>query len=330
MKKILVITAKTDIHCHFVALEIKKQGGDILRINTEDFATNSRFSTTNRNNYENWVFSVYLKDSEIRFDRDSFDTVWYRKPDPVVAHESFQEQAAKIFIEREYTSFLKAFYSLNSDKRWVNDYWKNRMASSKLLNLEIANHLGLQVPQTIVANDKSQIQEFCEYFNWNVIVKSFFTEGFRTSDGKYWMNFAKRVTASAFQQFADKIEYAPVLMQEYIEKDLELRVTVIGEQVFTAAIHSQECEKSSQDFRAMTPLEIKHTVFDLPEEIAKKLLLFNRHYGLAFSTFDLILTSKGDYYFLECNPNGQWYWIEALTQMPMAKTMAEFLLGNAG
>jgi len=330
MKKILVITAKTDIHCHFVALEIKKQGGDILRINTEDFATNSLFSTTNRSNPENWVFSVYLKDSEIRFDRNSFDTVWYRKPDPVVAHEFFQEQAAKTFVEREYTSFLSAFYNLNLDKRWVNDYWKNRMAGSKLLNLEIASRLGLQVPQTIIANDKVQIQTFCEQLDWNVIVKSFLTEGFMTNDGQCWMNFAKRVIPSAFQQFADKIEYAPVFMQEYVEKDLELRVTIMGEQVFTAAIHSQEYEKSSQDFRAISPFKIKHTVFELPEEIAKKLLAFNKHYGLAFSTFDLVLTPKGDYYFLECNPNGQWYWIEDLTKMPMAKTMAEFLLGNAG
>lgn len=325
MKKILVITAKSDIHCHFVGLEIKKQGGDILRINTEDFAFNSLFSTTNAKKVENWNFSLYMKDSEITFDRESFNTIWYRKPDPVVAHHSFQESAAKTFVEREYTAFLNAFYNLNLDKYWVNDYWKNRMASSKLCNLEVASQLGLQVPQTIVTNDKSQLQIFCENLNWNVIVKSFFTEGFMTNDGKYWMNYAKRVKQPDFERFANTIEYAPVLMQEYVEKDLELRVTMIGEQIFTAAIHSQEHEKSSQDFRAIDPFELKHTVFNLSKEIEQKLLAFNKHYGLNFSTFDLVLTPKGDYYFLECNPNGQWYWIEELTQMPMAKTMADFL-----
>ncbi len=330
MKKVLVITAKTDIHCHFVGLEIKKQGGDIIRINTEDFAFNSLFSTKNRHDPKRWDFSIYIKDSKIQFDRDSFDAIWYRKPDPVIAPELFQDESAKEFVTREYIAFLNGFYNLNLDKRWVNDYWKNRMASSKLINLELASRLGLQVPQSIVANDKIQIQAFCEQLAWNVIVKSFFTEGFRTSDGKPWMNYAKRVTQATFYQFADKIEYAPVFMQEYIEKDLELRVTIMGEQIFTAAIHSQEYERSSQDFRVMSPFQIKHTVFELPEEIAKKLLAFNKHYGLAFSTFDLVLTPKGDYYFLECNPNGQWYWIEDLTKMPMAKTMAEFLLGNAG
>jgi len=328
MKRILIITAKTDIHCHFVGLEIKKQGGDILRINTEDFAINTLFSVANTIKPAHWNFSVYVKDSEIEFDRESFDTVWYRKPDPVVADDRFQEDAAKKFVEREHTSFLNSFYNLNLDKRWVNPYWANRIASQKLPNLEVASQLGLQVPQTIISNDKSQIQVFCEHLDWNVIVKSFFTEGFMTSDGKYWMNYAKRIEPSIFQQFANSIEYAPVFMQEYIEKDLELRVTVIGERIFTAAIHSQEHERAIHDFRATSPYKIKHTVFELPDEIQKKLLAFNKHYGLNFSTFDFVLTPKGDYYFLECNPNGQWYWIEDLTGMPMAETMASFLLQN--
>ena len=50
MKKVLVITAKSDIHCHFVGLEIKKQGGDILRINTEK--SSSKKSQENNNAFK--------------------------------------------------------------------------------------------------------------------------------------------------------------------------------------------------------------------------------------------------------------------------------------
>ncbi|MGB3514539.1 MAG: hypothetical protein WBA93_36080 [Microcoleaceae cyanobacterium] len=55
----------------------------------------------------------------------------------------------------------------------------------------------------------------------------------------------------------------------------------------------------------LSDLILHITVYDLPKIITQQLLAFNRHYSLVFSTFDLILTPEGEYYFLECNSNGQ-------------------------
>ena len=46
---------------------------------------------------------------------------------------------------------------------------------------------------------------------------------------------------------------------------------------------------------------------------------------LAFYAFDFVISTTGDLYFFEVNPNGQWLWIEQITGMPISKAMAELL-----
>ena len=48
----------------------------------------------------------------------------------------------------------------------------------------------------------------------------------------------------------------------------------------------------------------------------------NQHYG----AFDFIVTPSGEYVFLECNSNGQWYWIELETGMNISGAIAEHLI----
>jgi hypothetical protein len=43
IKPILVITDRSDLHADYVAMELRKIGGDIVRMNTADMANNSDF-----------------------------------------------------------------------------------------------------------------------------------------------------------------------------------------------------------------------------------------------------------------------------------------------
>lgn len=325
-KPILVITDKCDVHADFVTIELRKLGGDIVRMNTQDMGCNSDFTLGKLDLAEPWHLKFHFKDSDKTVTSDSFDTIWYRKPEQVEPDPNITEEHAQIFVKEEYSYFLRSFYNLYSNKTWVNPFWNLRQSSQKLPNLELAVKLGLKVPKTLVTNNPEVAREFGENCQWNVLVKTFHFSGFVVNQTEAWHCFAKHIDKEQFLQFAKTISFAPTFLQQYIDKSIELRVTIIGEEVFTAAIHSQEIEKTKSDWRAIDSYQIKHTVYDLPVEIAQKLLAFNRHYSLVFSTFDLILTPEGEYYFLECNPNGQWYWIEELTQMPMAKTMAKLLM----
>jgi D-alanine-D-alanine ligase-like ATP-grasp enzyme len=48
--------------------------------------------------------------------------------------------------------------------------------------------------------------------------------------------------------------------------------------------------------------------------------------GLAFGAFDFVVTPDNEWVVLECNPEGQWGWIEENTGLPIADAIAKYLL----
>ncbi|MBD1826426.1 hypothetical protein NDI47_09430 [Microcoleus vaginatus GB1-A2] len=48
-------------------------------------------------------------------------------------------------------------------------------------------------------------------------------------------------------------------------------------------------------------------------------------FGLNFGAFDIIRDEDDTLYFIELNPNGQWYWIEILTKMAMVRATVELI-----
>ena len=121
---------------------------------------------------------------------------------------------------------------------------------------------------------------------------------------------------------------SPGLFHEYIEKDVELRVTVIGDDVFVAEIHSQDREATSVDWRDWDNggLEIRYSKGALPDEVQDRCVRLVRSYGLNFSTMDIVRTPDGRHVFLENNPNGNFMWIEKLVpELRMTSALAACL-----
>ncbi len=123
----------------------------------------------------------------------------------------------------------------------------------------------------------------------------------------------------------------PVAFQQYIEKALELRITVVKDSIFAAEIHSQELVETQTDFRHMS-FDTGHTVIPthkattLPNDVATKLMMLMKQLDLVFGCIDMILTPDGEYVFLEVNPSGQWNWVEKLTGMKITEALVDALL----
>ena len=67
----------------------------------------------------------------------------------------------------------------------------------------------------------------------------------------------------------DHVQYAPVIFQDYIEADVDLRITVVGDLIFPAAIYSQETSYKI-DFRMdMNAARIEPAT--LPADVEAKL-----------------------------------------------------------
>ena len=105
-------------------------------------------------------------------------------------------------------------------------------------------------------------------------------------------------------------------------------MTAVGDKTFACRIDSQaqQDDTGKIDWRQGYGHGISWSVFDLPEDIARKCLAYLRRMGLNFGCFDFIVTPSGEYVFLECNPNGQWLWVELETGLPISRAIAEFLI----
>lgn len=54
-----------------------------------------------------------------------------------------------------------------------------------------------------------------------------------------------------------------------------------------------------------------------------------RAFELNFACFDIAVTKTNEAVFFECNPNGQWLWVENLTGLPIGKAIADELLNES-
>lgn len=135
------------------------------------------------------------------------------------------------------------------------------------------------------------------------------------------IRFTNVVPQNLIDQLED-FDLTPCIFQRNIPKKYEIRVTVIGEKVFAAAVYSQSDEEAKIDWRR------KRLVFkevQLPAEIENLCVQILKELNLGFGAIDLIKTPEGEYVFLEINPNGQWVWIENQTGQRISEAIIEYL-----
>ncbi|SRR5258708_9386075 len=85
-----------------------------------------------------------------------------------------------------------------------------------------------------------------------------------------------------------------------------------------------EAERSRLDWRRSYD-DLRYGVHTLPEAVQQSLLSLMDVLHLEFGAIDMILQPDGQYTFLECNSQGQFYWIEAETGLPICAALAELL-----
>jgi glutathione synthase/RimK-type ligase-like ATP-grasp enzyme len=144
-------------------------------------------------------------------------------------------------------------------------------------------------------------------------------------EGEEHVRFTELLAPDAIHSL-ESLETCPVIFQEYIPKSYEIRVTVIGEQIFAARIDSQAGGgATSIDWRRYDIPKTPHSAYELPRVVRDQILALHRQLSLIYSSFDFVRTPCGEYVFLETNPFGQWLWIEDLTGLPISKAIADFL-----
>lgn len=320
---ILIITNKADPHVDMVLGLLERRGKKAIRFNTEDFPQSISCS---------WKVDLDKIDGVLNFSANrqvrlsEITSCWYRRPDPPVIDSKITQPEARKFAKDESEAFLKSLWVYLSDRFWIGYPLKLRQAESKIYNLKVASKLGLYIPKTLVTNNPEEAKRFFNDCQGNIINKVL-GHGQVEYQKDYFTVYTHRVTSQDLNNL-EEIKYTPCLFQEYVPKQVEIRVTVVGDKVFSCEIHSQENKRTVDDWRHYNfddLKDVKHSIHDLPPEIQNKCLKLTNHFGLNFATLDFVLTPDKKYVFLEMNPNGQWLWIEDLTGLPISQAIADLL-----
>ena len=196
------------------------------------------------------------------------------------------------------------------------------LAENKPRQLHLAHEIGFNVPETIITNDIDSVKNL--EANIRLVAKPLKQALIETED------FGKVIFTSDIDLLSDddrnSIYVCPVIFQQQIPKETDIRVTVVGEQVFAVAIHSQETEETKIDWRRGSNPQLRHEIICLPNDVAEKCVQIVQLQSLRFGAIDLVQDPDGKFWFLECNPNGQWAWIENRTGLPIAAAITDELL----
>lgn len=305
---ILIVTHKKDYTADFLINKLNKRGIAYQRLNCEDLV-NSKYAFQLDKNF----------DFEFK-QTSNFLSGWFRRTKlPCLNKESEEELH---YLLAEYDALVRNILT-SIDCNWLSEPHHIYRAENKTLQLKKANEIGLKVPGTLITNEKSKIKEFFYRYGENIIIKPISRNRI---DYKQYPSFifTNKVTVELIDSL-EEFDINPCIFQENIEKDYEIRVTVVGNQVFAAACDSQEDEETKTDWRRK---KLLFREIDLPEEVAELCITLTKELKLRFGAIDLIKTKKNEYYFLEINPNGQWAWIELQTGQKIADAIIELLSKN--
>lgn len=317
-KNVLIIGQEDDPHVASVTAAIKNMGA-VPELLDVAFARVSIDLSSRAKSF----FSP-AGDLSRRVGFEEIHSVWYRLKRRCEHIADTSEQRAEARFEwAEWMSLVESLSFIAAPTRWVNSHSIGRAMASKATQKTIAVKVGLRVPDTAVTNNPDSVLDLFSRHE-RLIYKSLRSAELSDCRGIFTTEISKSQVLSSARQ----IRVAPGIFQELIEKDHELRVTVVGEKLFSVRIDSQKIANTQLDWRRSMLGKELHEEVEIPEDLAVKILQFHKCSGLIYGAYDIVVPKIGEPVFLEVNPAGQWMWMEEMLGLPISLEIAKSLVSG--
>ncbi|MDD2463366.1 MAG: hypothetical protein PHI97_05165 [Desulfobulbus sp.] len=301
MKKIiLAITSSYDLTVDYLIDTYEYL--NFIRINVDQFMHN-RFVVS-----ENSI--KFKTQNGIVSDLDDINSIYYRKP----VLPDFTG-----IINNEYHSFAhKEIFSLiegiveGFPGKCLSKPSLLRIANNKIVQCRLAKKLGFRIPKSRITNSIKCAKEL----NGNQYIVKPLSVGIIKKD-KSQIAIQTNIVDEDIQM--DNLCYCPSYFQEFINKDFDVRLTIVGEKIFTVRITSSD----KVDWRKINSI-CKYKLIEAPENIVTNCMSMLSHFNLRFGCFDFIV-KNGEWFFLELNANGQWAWLEHELGINISKAIIQEL-----
>lgn len=298
-KKVLIVTSSIDETATYV-MEKYHDRATFFRVNVDEFGQYD-FKIGNKG----WGISKGI----LKITSNDTYSIYYRKP--MLPDLTEYEPQYHLMIKRDIISVINgivdSFYGKVLTKPCVL-----RKVENKVYQLIYASEKGWKIPGSYIGNS---INECSKYEKDLSIIKPLTT-------GKVYSKTGCEIyQTQLFSGAYEDVNNTPVYLQKYVEKSYEVRVTIIGNSVYSVRIDT----KNKIDWRADYHNH-KYTCIVCPSEIVQKCYQMMNDYSLNFGAFDFIVTHEGEWIFLEVNPNGQWLWLEKALDLDVSGKIVEYLI----
>ena len=250
---------------------------------------------------------------------EGINSIWFRRP--YLFDFNISDKQQYLIAEEEFRDTLSGLWLIWQELKWVNNPNAINTARVKPYQLKVASDIGLLIPQTVITNDVSEAEQFCDAHE--AVFKPMSGYSLEYQD-KIHTAYTTKVTKEIRENLS-LVRNQHVMLQKYIRKTREIRVTCVGNDIFATSI---TCEDFEEVIDQRTPGNYERLSYEpwrLPVEIQNKIRLLLGKLGLTYAAIDLAINSDGEYIFFEVNPIGQWLWIEEITGQPITKCLAEHL-----
>ncbi|MEH2177703.1 MvdC family ATP-grasp ribosomal peptide maturase [Nostoc sp.] len=304
-----------------VAEAVSKLGAQPFRLDTDKFPIALQLQA----NFSNSGSNHTLEYNDCSLNTEQVQAVWMRR----IWQPDLGKELAPQFqavCSSESLAVLDGFWDSLREAKWVDDLRRISAAENKLRQLRVASEVGLVIPRTLVTNNPQEAREFFHQVKGKMIVKLLRPLSFGMQASSFFM-YTSAVKKEDLLD-AETLRYCPVMFQEQIPKQQELRVVYVNGNLFVGALDASEYAASTQDWRRETKKILTWQPERLPDKLIRCLDAFMAKFGLVFGAFDFIKTPSGEYVFLEINPTGEWGMLERDLDYPIALAIASALLST--
>jgi glutathione synthase/RimK-type ligase-like ATP-grasp enzyme len=327
MKKICIVTCVEDLHTAKVAALLREEWGcDPIILEREKYGSDWVLSATINSDTAKSVIETRTG----AYIEGQIGAIWNRRD--FTAETTKTEESP----ESRYVAMQAAIH-VNGVLRYMgnstpvmNSPVANFNANSKFLQAALALKHGFKVPKSFFGGSPSVANVFLNSISESrrISIKPLESIHLRTSDGKIYAHY-NSIFRRRGEDELGSLRQCPVILQEFIEKRLELRVTLVGDEVYAASIDTSQASDSAKvDWRHYDWANTPYRVHSIDRGFKEKIRNVASDIGIVYGAFDLILGIDGEMYFLEVNPQGQWLWIEDLTDLPISRSVARWLYTN--
>jgi len=259
-------------------------------------------------------------------------SVWYRRPyngveDFYIPLSRKKTSIPVVVINKQLKSHFKILKDLIitffSTSKVLGSYYITSLNKPTVL-LKARKH-GLNIPNTLITNSLSDLKSFFECNNKKIICKALHEGIFNFPKKNPNFGFAEATNLIEDISFVPK-KFATSLFQEYIEKDYELRIVFLNNNLYSMCIFSQNNPKTMIDFRNYDEKRPNRMIpYLLDDTEAQKIRSLMDDIGLNIESIDLIKARDEKYEFLEFKPVGHNDFVSYHCNYHIHHEIAEFL-----